>query len=129
MRCLTLPACCPACRLQDEDDGYTGEPLSKWLANTKMGKNTDPKETRAVFVVRGWAWRPADANCLAGLGGLPMQTARLGLGACRCKLPGWAWGQGGCHNGARAVGTLQPPVMEGAQARMLRHMPAAGMYA
>lgn len=36
--------------LADEDDGYTGEPLSKWMANTKMGKNTDPKENRAVFV-------------------------------------------------------------------------------
>lgn len=30
--------------------GGAGELLSKWLANTKMGKNTDPKETRAVFV-------------------------------------------------------------------------------
>ena len=38
--------------LQDEDDGYTGEPLSKWMANTKMGKNSDPEEARAVFVVR-----------------------------------------------------------------------------
>jgi len=36
--------------LVDEDDGYTGEPLSKWMANTKMGKNSDPDETRAVFV-------------------------------------------------------------------------------
>lgn len=36
--------------LVDEDDGFTGEPLSKWMANTKMGKNTDPNESRAVFV-------------------------------------------------------------------------------
>ena len=36
--------------LSDESDGYTGVPLSKWLANTKMGKNTDVNENRAVFV-------------------------------------------------------------------------------
>ncbi|KAL4422817.1 hypothetical protein ABPG75_009014 [Micractinium tetrahymenae] len=36
--------------LADEDDGYTGEALSKWCANTKMGKNSDPAEDRAVFV-------------------------------------------------------------------------------
>lgn len=36
--------------LADEDDGYTGEPLSKWMANTRMGKNTDANESRAVFV-------------------------------------------------------------------------------
>lgn len=28
-----------------------GEPLSKWLVGHKMGKNVDPAETRAVFVV------------------------------------------------------------------------------
>lgn len=33
-----------------EDDGFTGEPLSKWMVNTKMGKNEDPEENRAVFV-------------------------------------------------------------------------------
>lgn len=38
--------------LQDEDDGYTGELLSKWMANKKMGKNTDVNEQRGVFVVR-----------------------------------------------------------------------------
>lgn len=48
---------------QDEDDGYTGEPLSKWMANTKMGKNTDPKENRAVFVVR-----PRVGQCTPVLG-------------------------------------------------------------
>lgn len=37
---------------QDEDDGYTGEPLSKWMANKRMGKNSNPNESRAVFVVR-----------------------------------------------------------------------------
>lgn len=36
--------------LADEQDGYTGQPLSKWVANTKMGKNTDADESRAVFV-------------------------------------------------------------------------------
>jgi ferredoxin len=36
--------------LADESDGYTGEPLSKWCANTKMGKNADAAENRAVFV-------------------------------------------------------------------------------
>ena len=36
--------------LEDESDGFTGQPLSKWMANTKMGKNEDPNETRAVFV-------------------------------------------------------------------------------
>lgn len=36
--------------LADEDDGYTGEPLSKWMANTKMGKNWKADENRAVFV-------------------------------------------------------------------------------
>lgn len=36
--------------LADEQDGYTGQPLSKWLANTKMGKNTNADESRAVFV-------------------------------------------------------------------------------
>lgn len=36
----------------DEDD-YTGEALSRWLANTKMGKNQEADENRAVFVV-GW---------------------------------------------------------------------------
>lgn len=33
-----------------EADGYTGDLLSKWMANTKMGKNSDPGETRGVFV-------------------------------------------------------------------------------
>lgn len=36
--------------LEDENDGYTGQLLSKWMANTKMGKNEDPNETRGVFV-------------------------------------------------------------------------------
>lgn len=36
--------------LADEGDGFTGEPLSKWCANTKMGKNADAAESRAVFV-------------------------------------------------------------------------------
>lgn len=36
--------------LEDQSDGYTGEPLSRWMANTKMGKNEDPNETRGVFV-------------------------------------------------------------------------------
>ena len=37
--------------LADEDDGYTGEPLSRWMANTRMGKNSDVEESRAAFVV------------------------------------------------------------------------------
>ena len=40
--------------LIDEMDDYTGLAISKWLANTKMGKNWDPNEERAVFVVRSW---------------------------------------------------------------------------
>lgn len=36
--------------LIDESDGFTGEVLSKWCANGPMGKNTDPAESRAVFV-------------------------------------------------------------------------------
>ncbi len=28
------------------------QPLSKWLVGHRMGKNVDPAETRAVFVVR-----------------------------------------------------------------------------
>ena len=36
--------------LEDENDGYTGQLLSKWAAGTKMGKNEDPNETRGVFV-------------------------------------------------------------------------------
>lgn len=36
--------------LSDEDDGYTGEIMSHWCANTSMGKNTDPNESRGVFV-------------------------------------------------------------------------------
>lgn len=52
---------------QDEDDGYTGEPLSKWMANTKMGKNTDPKENRAVFVVRVCRAPVLGASCAAAL--------------------------------------------------------------
>ena len=38
--------------LEDEGDGYTGQPVSKWMAGTKMGKNADPEEKRGVFVVR-----------------------------------------------------------------------------
>lgn len=37
--------------LIDEMDDYTGKAMSKWLVNTKMGKNWDPNEERAVFVV------------------------------------------------------------------------------
>lgn len=37
--------------LEDEGDGFDpGKTLSKWMANTKMGKNADPAEDRAVFV-------------------------------------------------------------------------------
>lgn len=36
--------------LADEDDGFTGELLSKWCANSGMGKNADPAESRGVFV-------------------------------------------------------------------------------
>lgn len=42
--------------LADEDDDYTGEPLSKWMPgiNPAMSKNEDPNEDRAVFVVSSW---------------------------------------------------------------------------
>ncbi|KXZ56243.1 hypothetical protein GPECTOR_1g211 [Gonium pectorale] len=38
--------------LIDEDDKYTGEPLSRWMPTVKpkMAKNKDPAEQRAVFV-------------------------------------------------------------------------------
>lgn len=37
--------------LADEEDDYTGEPLSKWMPGTSsMAKNEDPAENRAVFV-------------------------------------------------------------------------------
>ncbi|GBF99059.1 hypothetical protein Rsub_11830 [Raphidocelis subcapitata] len=38
--------------LADEEDGYSGEPLSKWMPalNPRMAKNEDPAEDRAVFV-------------------------------------------------------------------------------
>ncbi|GFR47094.1 hypothetical protein Agub_g8664 [Astrephomene gubernaculifera] len=38
--------------LVDEDDNYTGDPLSKWMPTIQpcMAKNTDPAERRAVFV-------------------------------------------------------------------------------
>lgn len=36
--------------LEDQNDGYSGNLLSKWCANLRMGKNTDLNETRAVFV-------------------------------------------------------------------------------
>ncbi|KAL3143444.1 hypothetical protein ABBQ38_002261 [Trebouxia sp. C0009 RCD-2024] len=36
--------------LQDHEDDYSGQPLSKWLVGHKMGKNVDPDESRAVFV-------------------------------------------------------------------------------
>mmetsp|Transcript_32885 Transcript_32885/g.84020 ORF Transcript_32885/g.84020 Transcript_32885/m.84020 type:complete len:392 (-) Transcript_32885:319-1494(-) len=34
----------------DTTDGYSGQPLSKWMVNTEMGKNEDPNESRGVFV-------------------------------------------------------------------------------
>lgn len=51
------PSAHAAC-LQDEEDDYTGEPLSKWVpaTNPSMAKNEDPAENRAVFVVRCWGW-------------------------------------------------------------------------
>lgn len=36
--------------LSIDEDGFTNLPLSKWCANTKLGKNVDPAEERAVFV-------------------------------------------------------------------------------
>ena len=52
--------------LADEEDGYTGQPLSKWMpaVNPAMAKNDDPAESRAVFVVR------ARARGGGGLGGV-----------------------------------------------------------
>jgi hypothetical protein len=42
--------------LADEEDGYKGQPLSKWMPELKpaMAKNADPAENRAVFVDGGW---------------------------------------------------------------------------
>ncbi len=39
--------------LEADEDDYTGEALSRWIANTKMGKNEEADENRAVFVVGG----------------------------------------------------------------------------
>jgi len=36
--------------LRDEDDNFTGKPLSKWLVGTKQSRCSNPQETRAVFV-------------------------------------------------------------------------------
>jgi ferredoxin len=36
--------------LEDSSDGFDGAPLSKWCANTRMGRNADPAENRAAFV-------------------------------------------------------------------------------
>eukprot|EP01024_Parvocaulis_polyphysoides_P048340 TRINITY_DN4601_c0_g1_i1.p1 TRINITY_DN4601_c0_g1~~TRINITY_DN4601_c0_g1_i1.p1 ORF type:complete len:420 (-),score=54.59 TRINITY_DN4601_c0_g1_i1:344-1477(-) len=38
--------------IEDDDDGFTGEALSKWVPsqNSKIAKNEDPNERRAVFV-------------------------------------------------------------------------------
>lgn len=38
--------------IRDDEDDYSGEALSRWVANSRMGKNENPDETRAVFVVR-----------------------------------------------------------------------------
>ena len=38
--------------LIDALDDYTGEPYSKWLVGHKLGRNEDPYEERALFVVR-----------------------------------------------------------------------------
>jgi hypothetical protein len=55
--------------LADDEDDYTGEPLSKWVpgSHPEMAKHSDPAEDRAVFVVSGvltliastvwWLWR------------------------------------------------------------------------
>lgn len=50
--------------LIDEMDDYTGMALSKWLANTKMGKNWDANEERAVFVVSSWLTAPSAGEVL-----------------------------------------------------------------
>lgn len=36
--------------LADEDDSFSGQPLSKWLVGTKMSRAEDPHESRGVFV-------------------------------------------------------------------------------
>lgn len=36
--------------LRDDDDTFTGKPLSKWLVGTDMSRAEDAHETRAVFV-------------------------------------------------------------------------------
>lgn len=38
--------------LIDAMDDYTGQPLSKWLVGHEMGRNEDPYEERALFVVK-----------------------------------------------------------------------------
>ncbi|KAK9814414.1 hypothetical protein WJX72_005581 [[Myrmecia] bisecta] len=36
--------------LVDERDAYSGKPLSHWCVNSRLGKNEDPAESRALFV-------------------------------------------------------------------------------
>jgi ferredoxin len=69
--------------LADEEDGYSGEPISKWMpaVNPKMSKNEDPAEARAVFV---------DENTC------------IGCKQCGGSAAG-GWGGGGGGAAARAV--------------------------
>jgi len=72
--------------LADEEDGYTGEPLSKWMptCNPKMAKNENPAEDRAVFVV--------SAGC--GCWGAAVGVGAVGGGS---RVVGGGWGVlGGC---------------------------------
>lgn len=69
--------------LADEDDDYTGQPLSKWMPAVKasMAKNEDPEESRAVFVVR-----PAARGVLARVPGhAGVGRGHAGVRAARCS--------------------------------------------
>ena len=84
--------------LADEDDGYTGELLSRWMAGKKMGKNKDPAESRGVFVVSlpvlrlrlGGCW---DSHVAAAVGGSSSPGGQAGSPPAApqpsAALPGW----------------------------------------
>lgn len=76
--------------LKDAEDDYTGKPLSKWMPSLRpnRAKNTDPNESRAVFV-GGWGGplraRQPQAHATARDGGHMPE----GGGPCRAlsRLP------------------------------------------
>ena len=72
--------------LIDALDDYTGNPYSKWLVGHKFGKNEDPYEDRALFVVR-----PPHTWALDDQSPTPIpQTRRLSVSQ-RCQQIRLSW--------------------------------------